>query len=449
MPNGTSVIGRLFTKGSVAEQIFVWAILAGVVEALGEPGLEELRQLARSAALNTILTPAELTDAVVKGHMGLGPATAEAGRSGVDAERFKTLVDSAGEPPGLEFLLQAWRREFIPEGGAGADSTSLEQGIRESRLKDKWIGVVKQMGFVPIPVAEAVDAVVESQISHEDGERIAFQNGVTAANFQILVNTRGNPPSPTEVIEMVRRGKIPLRGTGPDVISLQQAIYEGATKNKWEPVFEALTEAIPPPRTVVALIRAGVISDQDGARFLQSAGLSTELSAAYVAGAHHEKTQHERNLTVSQILDLYEARAISAKDATTLLADLHYSDTEAAQLLSLRDLQREIRVVNQAISRVGKLYVARKIERDQAVASLGSLQLPSAQVSELISVWDQERAVTVRVLTPAEVVAAFHWEIFDQATATQELIDQGYTPRDAWALLSIRQHTRLPNQPAG
>ncbi len=440
---GEGGLGSALTVG----EIFLYQLLGQVLGAAMAPGTTWIQQFAYSHFPDVALSPAELADAVIKGHLPLSKAIEQAGLSGIDKERFQLQVDSGGEPPGLDFLLEAFRRGFIPQGGAGAGSVSLEQGIRESRLKDKWIPVVEKMGLRPIGVADAVDAVVESQIPHDQGQQIAYQNGTSGDDFTILVHTRGQPPSPTEVIEMVRRGKIPLQGTGPDATSLQQAIFEGATKNKWEPIYEELTIAVPPPRTVVALIRAGTVSDADGARYLQDAGLSPQLAAAYVAEAHHIKNATHRNLTVASILDFYEQRMISADDATTLLGDLNYTTTESAELLAYRDLQREIKAVNAATSRILKLYTTRKIDATAAHNALNSLQIPSAQVTELLAVADQERALEVKTLSEAQIVAAFRRNIFDQATAQQELVNLGYVPFDAWVLLSNANGAPLPNQP--
>lgn len=439
----------VFGKGSTTQTIFLWGVLGEVIAALGEPGFTALRQLVNSIEPVTALSVADSIDAAIKGHLDEHTAQVEASYSGIDERRFRVLLAAAGEPPGLEFLLEAFRRQFIPQAGRGAESVSLEQGIRESRLKDKWIPVVERMGLRPLAVSDAIDAWVEGQIPAEQAQEIAYQNGISREDALVLFHTRGRPPDPSELIEMVRRGKIPSRGTGPDALSLQQGIFESAVKDKWEPVFEELLVAVPPPRTVVALIRAGTISDADGARFLQDAGLSPELAAAYVAEAHHTKNQAERKLTETQVLDLYEAQFFSAEVASRLLQDLGSSENDAAELLAYRDLQRELKAVNAATSRIGALYIAHKIDQSQAVASLGSLQVPPAQVSELIRVWDVERAATVKVLTPAEIVAAWRYEIFDQATATQELVQQGFTEFDAWALLSIRNRAPLAGRPAG
>lgn len=440
--------GRLFTKGSVSEQIFIWAILAGVVQALGSPGLEGLRQLANLAAQNTVLTPAELADMVVRAIKDQKDAEGEAALSGIDPERFRALVQSAGEGPAPGDLAEALRRGIIPESGAGPGSVAFDQGIRESHLRNKWAPIIKALSVREPTPSDALDALLEGQLPEDQVRELYQRFGGDPEHFTWLFNSRGSAPTPVEALEMANRGIIPWAGEGPDVTSFHQAFLEGPWRNKWEPAFRGLGAHLPPPRTVVALVRAGALSDVEAARFLQGAGLSPDLAAAYIAEAHHSKTARSRDLTVSTILDLYEAHALKPENATSLLKDMGYSDEEAAQELAFKDLQREIRAVNSAITRIGNLYVARKIEKSEAVAALNGLQVPDSQITELLTTWDTERSLQIKVLSAAEVVAAFHWQVFDQATATQELVHQGYSEFEAWALLSIREHTPLPGRPA-
>ena len=442
------IVGRLFTKGSIAEQIFVWAILAGIVQALGAPFLLELQQLANLAAQNAVLTPAELADMVVRAIKNEPEAAAEAARSGIDAERFKALVQSAGEAIGPGELAAALRRGIIPEAGRGPDQVSFDQGIAESHLRNKWGPIVKALSVEePTPI-EPLEALLEGQLPEDVARELYHRFGGDLEHFTWRFNSRGSAPTPIEALEMANRRIIPFEGEGPGATSFHQAFLEGPWRNKWEHAFRELGRHLPPPRTVVALIRAGAISDERGLQLLQDSGLDPDLAAAYVTEAHHTKTQATRQLTVATILDLYEARVIGAEDAGRLLGDLGLTQQDATYELTLRDLQRTVRAVNTAVSKIGSLYIAGKIPKDQALVSLQGLQIKDAQITELFRIWDLERHSQIRTLTPAEIVAAFHYKIFDQETATAELVTLGYPAFDAWALLSIREHEPLPGRPA-
>jgi hypothetical protein len=434
------------------EQFFVWGVLQQIAGAILAPVVQGLQQKALSIDPNTTLTPADVVDAQIKGHMTADAARAEALNSGVNAQRLQTMVDSAGEPPGVETLLFMDRRGIIPTSGTGADSVSLEQGIRESRTKDKWIPALKAMSLSPIPVSDAVDAVVEGQIDYGAGEKIAYQNGISSADFRILVNTRGNPPSPSDLIELVRRGEIPMRGTGPTVTSLQQGIFEGSTKDKWEPAFEALVQQLPPPRTTTALLRNGSIDDARALALFQKAGLSAEDAAAYVADAHHQRTQTERELTKSDILALYQERAIDAQQCEAMLAGLHFSAQDAQFLIAITDFRRAKAQLDSAVGKVRSLFIAHKIDERAVITTLDGLSVPPAQRDNLITTWRLEREVNVQRLTAAEYADAAFYGIMSAQDAADAIEALGFTKGDAQTRVALRFHApwdTITKPPAG
>lgn len=437
----------LLGEGSSARQFLLWGVgqqLAGQILA---PPLTELQQRLFEAFPIVVLTPSQLADMVVKGILSEQDGSVEARQSGMSSDRFHRLVEDTGEPPDLTLLLEAWRRQYIGFEGSGPDQTTVEQGVRESHIKDKWLGVIQKMALVPIPAADAVEAVVRGQIDYATGETIAYQNGVSHDGFRILVDTTGNPPSPTELVEFMRRGFIPTHGTGPDVLSFQQGIYEGSTKNKWEPLYEKLAEYLPPPRTITALERDGAITpDQAQALYLKS-GLSPELAAAYSHSASATKTAKHKDLAESTILTLYVEQFLTRAEAGPMLSALGYSADEQTLLFDLADFRRLLAQLNAAITRVRSLFVSYKLDKAGARGALGQLGLPGSQVESMLSTWTVERGASVKVLTQAEVVDAWHYAIIDQPTAITELQALGYTPYDAWVLLSVKNHAPLPDQP--
>lgn len=441
----------LFGKGSVFEQLFVWQVLAQVISAIGEPGLAALQQLVMSKAPVTPLTVADAVDAVVKSHTSADAGAAEASLSGVSRERFDLLLAAAGEPPGLQFLLEAWRRGFIPLEGEGAQSVSVEQGVRESRTLNKWIPVIRSMSQVPIGVADAVDAVVEGQISHAQGETIAYANGIGKDDFQILVNTRGNPPSPSELNELLRRGLIPLEGTGPDVTSVQQGIFEGATKDKWWRMFAALSEYVPPPRTVTALVGEGAITDEVGLKLLRNSGLPPELAAAYITAAHHARTKAHRDLAESQVVTLYRDRIIDRAQATAMLEALTFTAQDVDFVLAMTDFEVDQSALRAALGRVHAVFVNHRISVSEASAAVDALQVPADARDQLLSTWQLEAATNVKILTPAEIVDLVHLDMISPDDGVTMLQALGYSQQDGRWLVTIKlkRNPWAPAPPGG
>lgn len=442
-------LGALFGEDSAFRQLMVWGVGQQVIGAIIAPALDELTQLVNEVATVHQLTPEIAADLVVRGFMQPGDGASVAAKAGVSGGDFALLTKAAGDAPSTTDLVTAYRRQIIPRDSGDPAVPSLVTGIREGRLDNKWIPMVEGLGDLPIGVADAVDAVVESQITRAAGEAIAYRNGINAENFAILYNTRGNPPSPGELMELVRRGEIPVGGTGPDVLSFDQGIAEGATKNKWTASLAKLITVLPPARTVTALERDGSITQDQALAYYRAQGLDQATAEAYVKDASHSRTAAAKQLAKADVLKLYAAKAISEAQATEFLGDLGYTAAEAAYELEIQDLSVVAGRTTKAIAKIGALFMGRRISATQATTALDTLLVPPEQRTELLADWTLERNATVKILTVAEITEAFAYGVFNQAEATAELVAEGYTPLDAWIVLSIKNKAPLDGKPGG
>lgn len=485
-------LGDLFGKGSIFEQLFIWGVLNQVIGALASPYFEQLTQVVNAAhpeavrpptelvglvvrgfideagavdeakrsgldaakfkqlleAGKVYLGPADLAQMVVRGFIGETDAVAEAAKSGIDAHRFGLLTKIAADAPGAGDLAVGLRRELIPEDSGSPDRPGFIQGIREGRLGNMWAPLFKGLAIQWPSPTDALQAELEGQVSHEEALALYKKLGGDEQFYTWLFNTRGVAPSPVEGLEMVRRGVIPIEGTGPGALSLHQIFLEGPQRPKWFEPFKALLPYITPPRSVVAMVHAGIISDAKAAEMLTKSGLPPDEIAAYISEGHARASATNRNLTTTTILSLYESRIIAAKDAHDLLTALGYSDENATFEVELADLRRSIAAATAAVNRVHNLYVAHKITQDTARATLVKLRVPADQVAELVQIWDLEESVNVRQLTPAQIVDAWQIGVIDQGEAITELTGLGYTEYDAWLLLSIKVKKAQPGKPS-
>ena len=429
--------GGITGAGGVFEQFAIWGVLMQLAGAILTPITQQVLDETFPKLPSMRLSPQQCADLVLRGWWDRDSAAAEAASSGISGDRFDRMVQDVGEPIALQQLLDAYRRGIIGWDTDNIDGTSVLVGIKQSRVRDQWANVIQALAVVPIPVGDAVSAVVKGQITHQLGEQIAYYGGISSTDFQVLVNTAGNPPGPGELVELARRGLIPVHGTGPSVLSFQQGIYEGLTKDKWEPAFEQLMVYLPPPRTVTALERSGSLSPAQAQTLYQDAGLDPTLAAVYSHNASMVKLVKSKDLAEGTVLTLYRTGVIPAGEASALLATLGYSTQEAAWLMAWTDLHRELATLEKAITRVSTLYVARKIGETSAVAALGALGLPGSQQDELLKLWTLEREATVKVLTPTEISDALKYAIISQPEAQTALEALGYDAFDAWVLLSV------------
>lgn len=419
------------------QQLMVWQIVGQLINSALAPAWAGIQAEAYRIDQSIPLGVADAVDAWIKGHMTEAEAKAEAALSGISNPRMDTLGATAGEPPGVATLLEMWRRRVIPESGSGPDAVSVEQGIREGRTKNKWIAPYKELLYaLPSPQA-ALQAYLEGQTTEADARAKYAEWGGDPRYFELMFNTQGSAPTPNEAAEMARRGIIPWEGDGPGVTSYRQAFLEGPWRNKWLEPYRALADYIPPPRATTAMLRNGSITDAQALKFYAAAGATGEVAAALLADAHHRSTEADRELTKTDILGLYYSQLIPRGDAEQFLSGLNYPPEVAAYLLDATDFRREKALLDQAVGRIRALYVAHRIDKAAAVSGLDSLGLPTANRDHLLLFWDQERALTVKLLTAADIARAVKLQLLTLDQAGAELVAQGYTERDAALYLAI------------
>jgi hypothetical protein len=203
------------------------------------------------------------------------------------------------------------------------------------------------------------------------------------------------------------------------------------------------------------MVRSGALTPAEGADLLAKQGLNPTLVQAYIADATRTKAAAQKQLSLSTVLGMYEAKSITAEQAATFIKDLGYTAAEADAELAYADYTRAHKGLQAAVNRVGAAYVARKIDATEATAALATLGVPGDAITQQIQTWDVERTTQVRVLSEAQIATAFYYELFstdpatNQATAVQNLQDLGYSAYDAWVLLSNRAKGPLPNRPPG
>lgn len=393
------------------------------------------------------LSPADAASAVVRNFLDLAAGEAAAQKSGVDPEIFRTLIELSGDAPGPQQLAEALRRGLIPASGTGAGSTSFQQGIAEGRLSDKWAPVIKGLAQLwPTPPL-ALNALLKGQLSESEALALYVKLGGDPQFFRTEFNVEGNAPTPVEALQLAKRGIIPWTGTGANAVSYEQAFLEGPWRNKWLKSFEALAEYIPPPETTRTLLEQGAIDHAQAAQWWAWYGLSDTTITAYLNAANFNNTAATRGLTESSVLDMYYAQLISQDDAKKLLDLFGTPASNQDLMLAYVDMRRSITAVNDSVSRIQALYVARKIGQQTAQDALSRLKIPSSTIDEIIQTWNIAASVNVRTLTEAQIADAWERGIMDQPTAQGELEAIGYTPYDAWVVLSIKNKAPLPDQP--
>lgn len=394
-----------------------------------------------------LLTPADLAAAVVRNFADRGEAARTAAQQGIRAADFETMVHLSGDAPGPQQLAEALRRGLIPADGHGPGSTAFTQGIAEGRLADKWAPVIKGLSQLWPTPTDALDAALKGQIPAAEGRALYERLGGDLEFYPWLLATIGDSPTPLEAAVLAARGIIAEHGTGPDALSYDQAVKESRYRNKWGPAYRKLAEHIPPPSTIVSMLAHRQLSGADAHRLLLENDMSEALAAAYAGEAEYEAISDYRGLTESAVIDMYIAHVVTRDQAVQILGVLHVSDQAAGLLLDYADLRYVVDSMNKSVQRIAALFTGRKIGQQTAVDALSKLGISAAAVDQIIGDWELQAAASVKTLTETQIVDAWYYEIIDTAEAISDLGAIGYSPYDAWVVLSVKVKQPIPGQP--
>lgn len=375
-----------------------------------------VRELARQP-----IGVADAALAVLRGNMSAADAERVAADWGISPGDFNVLIGNTGEPLGLQQLAEALRRGFINE-------ETFIKGVLQSRVRNEWIPTALALRYVPMSVADAVNATVQNHLSETTAAEYAQQNGLEPSHFPILVETAGEPLSRGEMYQLYNRGL----ATKDQVI---QAERESRLKNKYNDLAFNLHERLLEPRMLASAVEYGSVTQQQAIENAMAYGYSKELASVIVGEGAARKLESYKTKVVSSIETLYEDGAIDNATAGNAIVNLGFTKEEASFILEAADMRRATKQTAQVISAVRSKFLARHITDTEAKSLLGTAGVPPTQIAYLMSNWQIEWQAYTRQLTEAQVIKAMKLQLIDAGDALARLIAMGYSETDAGLLV--------------
>lgn len=456
----------------IISQFFVFGVMFTLAQAMLAPFVTQVQNDVWAANPDRPISPPDVATAVVRG-IGFGDsssvtipdwATTEAGYSGLNADRFATMVGVTGMAPALQLLFEMVRRGIIDVGELNGGGTTLTSGIQESDIKDEWIDPVAMLRYVQPSPLDMVAAAVRNQwddapvgVDTTLPEQWANTLGLEPPGwvndnpnwFNLLVNIAGRPPGPVELGHAANRGLIPWAGTGSGALTFQQGISESDIKDKWYPLLEQLAVYWPPSGEVRTLLMHGGITLDQALAYWKANGVPAELAAAYQYVSQIEQVTQDKALAKGDIETLLQENLISDDQALALLGDIGYSGVNATMIVEMAHFRYELQALRAGIRTISTLYTSRKITPTQATTGFEGLGLAADQIQAILATLTFQLEAEVPIPSAAQVASGLYYQIIDQDQAMAMMMDLGYSAGDAWFLLSVRIHGPLPNPPAG
>jgi len=445
-----------------------------------------------------------LAAGVAQGQVNEKKARAWAKQSGYGDEQFTALIDIANVGPGVEAAFELWRRGEIGEPGfrRAVKRLALEQewiddlvALKDVRLDPAVIatavqrGLIANLGILPVAPPSAPGKVPPMPTVDLNAFTEAAASGVDADRLKVLARIVGLPASPDLAARMTFRGII-------EKADFERAIAEGNTRNEWAPfLFEGFRE-IPTARDFIQGELRGWISTAERHAGTEKWGLSDEHSDLLFHISGRPLTWHQvwiglqrggtydgptadihpaflRALRQSNIRpewynlawhsrytypSAFVMRALTADGTLTAaqteadLIDMGWRPDRAKQAAEKwaggGGATADPNVTKAQVQLWGTLhrsYVAEETDDATATTTLTTLGVAPAAQATVLSLWQAERALIRKQLTPAEVKKAYRALIVNRATglpwtrddAIAALLERGYSLNDANEFLDI------------
>jgi hypothetical protein len=395
-PRFDAIVGEVLNAPGLPELYELWRrnliTDAQFSHGLRKGKLEKEWDAALIAARDVLLTPGELANARQQGFIDDARQLSEASLQGVDAERAEIQFELAGLPPGIETALQMLRRNII-------DAAQFAEIVRTGHTKTKWTPELLALESQVLGAGTYAGLHLRGWIDEAAMVAGGKLTGHTQAQMDLLYKEHGRPATGHQVFIGLRRGGSydgPTTGIAQPFID---AIRQSNIRPEWTNLLWAQRYTYPSAFVLRALAQGGDLTQAETEQILLFEGWEPKLAA-----------------TVS-------AKWAGGTAATT---DAHVGKAETQLWTTLHNS-----------------YKAEEIDAATAGATLGTLGVSATAQPQVLALWDAERALIRKQLSPAQIKKALKSGVANPATGAawtfQEGIDallaRGYDVADATVLL--------------
>jgi hypothetical protein len=480
--------------GGAASEALAFAAGFAAARAL-EPAAVTISQDAWNAAQVRRLDAGTAAGAAAEGVIDPGTGASEASYSGYDETRFQAMYGLALTAPGQGELLQMLRRGTIDGGefdhGLRKAKLETQWNTPIAQLAQQPLGVealatmvqrgvIPNPGWIPFPIDfSGSDVPPMPQVEIDPVEQAKWW-GIDTEQMAALTRIVGLPASPDLAARMLYRGII-------NEPAFRLAIAEGNTRDEWAPFLLDGFRQILTAAEYAELQLRGFLTVEERRTNTAKTGMSETDSdllynvlgrapavhtitkglafgGTYNGGSdgipevylsalqrgnlrpeYYDIAYHDRYLWPSAFVlrSLTQTGEITADDAEQVLTYIGWEPDFAKKVAhswggstpAVAD-PHVTKALGQLWTVTHKSYVNQLSTDAETSADLSTIGVGADAIPQVLKLWQAERAVTRRSLTPAQIKKAVADQLETEQWATQRLLALGYSATDASTLLS-------------
>jgi len=174
------------------------------------------------------------------------------------------------------------------------------------------------------------------------------------------------------------------------------------------------------------MAQAGILSYSELVRSFMDIGYDREKAEKMATWTLMSQGEEERQLTKSQILELYRIGEFSRDEALKMLENIGYARPTAEYILKIQDHEREWDQIKMKLDALEDLYAYGIISRDQYFDELNKLNLASKTIDYIMLKADIRRMRNISLPTRADLIRWLKKGYIDEAQFYELMSKLGY-----------------------
>jgi hypothetical protein len=345
---------------------------------------------------------------------------------GVHDKLIPLYIELAKRFPNTGEIIAGLWRGTINEG----DFTAL---LKRQGYDEKSISLYKELSKQLPPLSDLIHMLVRDAFNDSAANQYGYdedfpqeineffeKQGYEASWAKRYWRSHWNLPSPNQAYEMLHRGLIEQ---GDLETLLRISDYPKFWRDKLKDIsYNVMTRV-----DVRRLLQSGLMDEAKALDTYKKMGYTPDDAELLTQFAMQGISQDEKDLTKTDVLNLYEEGLLDRNTTADNLVKMGYDSTEAEEILKLSDIAIAKATRSDLVNFTKEKFLAKKITENDARSELAQIGLKSQSVDRYLLNWNRATEVESAIPSIADIKKWYALDYIDETKFRAYLTQHRHT----------------------